>query len=149
MLSSLTCCCQSILNSLITGSDAGTFPWKLVYSPADISIINCFTRASNSKSSSSSTSSSLLAPLMRHFSKQSLIVKLVTSYHASCSHQISTSISMPLINCVADASSWILVSKYLTSLFWYFILKFWMPASSGCSLEVLLFGKKKILIWEN
>ena len=62
---------------------------------------------------------SFLSPLMPHFLKQTLIVKLVTSYHASCSHQIATSTSTPLTICVADASYWILVNTYLTSLFWY------------------------------
>ena len=62
-----------------------------LYSAADISKVNSFTSASNSKSSSSSTFISSLSPLIPHFSKQFLIVKLVSSFHASCSHRIATS----------------------------------------------------------
>ena len=150
MLSSLTHCRQSISDSFIIGSDAGAFSSKLVYSAADISVVNSFTRASNSRSSSSSTSISSLSPLMPNFSKQILIVKLVTSFHASCSHRIATSTSTPLKICVADASSWILASTYLAKLFRYLTLKFWMmPASCGCSLEIIFFGKKMILICKN
>ena len=121
-LFSLTRCRQLISNSLIIGSDAGIFSSKLVYSAADISLVNSFKRASNSKSSSSSISISSLSPLMPHFLKQFLVVKLVTSFHASCSHRIVTSTSTPLTICVADTSSWILASTYLTSLFRYLTL---------------------------
>ena len=56
MLSSLIRGYQWISNSLMIGSDPGTFSSKLVYSAGDISVVNSFTKASNSKSSSSSTS---------------------------------------------------------------------------------------------
>ena len=117
----------------------------------DIFIESCiFCRASNSKSSYSLTSISSLSALMLHFSKQFLIVMLVTSFHASCSHQIATITSTPLKTFVADASSWMLASIFLKSLFQYLTLKFWMiPASSGCSLEVVFFGKKLIFICKN
>ena len=93
------------------------------------------------------TSISSLSALMLHFSKQFLIVMLVTSFHTSCSHQIATITSTPLKTFVADASSWMLASIFLTSLFQYLTLKFWMiPASSGCSLEVVFVGKKLIFI---
>ena len=95
-----------------------------------------------------STSISSLFPLMPHFSKQFLIVKLVTPLHASCSHRIATTTSTPLTICVANSSYWILASTYLTSLFRY--LTFWtMPASSGCSLQVVFFDKKMILTCED
>ena len=150
MLSSLTRCRQSISNSLINDSDTRTFLSKLAYSAADISVVNSFSRVSNSKLSSSSTSISSFSPLMLYFSKQFLIVKLVISFHVSFSHQIATSTSTPLKICVADTSSWILASTYLTSLFRYLSLKFWMmPPSSGCNLEVVLSGKTMILICEN
>ena len=117
----------------------------------DIFIESCiFCRASKSKSSYSLTSISSLSALMLHFSKQFLIVMLVTSFHASCSHQIATITSAPLKTFVADASSWMLASIFLTSLFQYLTLKFWMiPASSGCSLEVVFVGKKLIFICKN
>ena len=87
---------------------------------------------------------------MLHFSKQFLIVKLVTSFQASCIHQIAAITSTPLKIFVADASSWMLASTFLTILFQYLILKFWMmPASSGCSLKVVFFGKKLTLIYKN
>ena len=109
-----------------------------------------FFRASYSKSSYSLTSISSLSPLMLHFSKQFLIVKLVTSFQASCIHQIAAITSTPLKIFVADASSWMLASTFLTILFQYLILKFWMmPASSGCSLEVVFFGKKLTLIYKS
>ena len=113
MLSSLIRCYQWISNSFMIGSDPGTFWSKLVYSPGDISVVNSFAKASNSKSSSSILSS--LSPLMSHFSKQFLIVDLVTSFHASYSHWIATSTSTPLTICIADDSSWILAGTYLTS----------------------------------
>ena len=144
MLPSLTRCRQSISNSLIIGSDAGTFRRN-----ADISVVNSITRASNFKSSSS-TSIFSLCPLMPHFSKQFLIVQLVTSFHASCSHRIATGTSTFLRICVAEASSWILASTYLTSLFRYLTLKFFMmPVCSGCSHEVVFCCKNMILICEN
>ena len=61
---------------------------KLAYSAADISVVNSFTRASNSKSPSSLSFISSFPPLMPHFLKQLLIVKLLTSLHASCSHRM-------------------------------------------------------------
>ena len=145
MLPSLTRCGQWILIWLVIGSEAETFLPKLTYSAADISVVNSFIRTSNSKSS---TSISLLSPLMLLFLKQFLIVKLVTSFHASCRHRIATSTSAPSTICVAYASSWILASTYLTSLFQ--TLKYWMmSASSGCILEVVFLGKKMILICKN
>ena len=65
-------------------------------------------------------------PLMPHFSKQFLIVRLVISFHTFCSHRIAISTSTPLTICVADVSSWILASTFLTSLFRYLTFKFWM-----------------------
>ena len=136
MLPSLTRCHQSISNSLIMGSDAGTFASKLAYSTADSRsfykiYVVAVTRYTNSRSSSFSTSigssSPLMphfskqisssSPLMPHFSKQFLIVELDTSFHASCIHRIATSTSTPLTICVFYASSWILASTYFTSLF--------------------------------
>ena len=79
-----------------------------------------------------------------------LIRTLITSFHASCRNWIATSTSTPLTICAADASSWIFASTYLTSLFHFLNLKFWMmPASSGCSLEVAFFCAKMILICKN
>ena len=110
---------------------------------------NSWTSASNSKSSSSiSIKSSFL--IIPHFSKQFFIVVPVTSFHASWAHRMAISMFTSLIICVAEEYSLILASTYLTSLFLYFTLKFWIIlASSGWKLKDVFLGRKIIFIYKN
>ena len=136
---------QSILCSLIRGSDAGISGSTFTYSVAETSGHNSWTSASNSKSSSSIFVKSLFL-IIQHFSKQFFIVVLVTSFYAYWAHQMVISMFTSLIICVAEEYSLIVASPYSTNLFLYFTLKFWIiPASSGWTLEVEFLGRKNNL----
>ena len=145
MQSSCDFCRQSILCSLIRGSDAGISASKFTYSVAESSGQHSWKSASNYKSSPSiSIKSSFL--IIPHFSKQSFIIIPVTSFHASWAHRMAISMFTSLIICVAEEYSLILASAYSMNLFLYFTLKFWIiPASSGWSLEVEFLGRKNNL----
>ena len=112
--------------------------------------LNCRTNVSNSKTSSSISIKLSLLLTTPNFSKQFFIVIIVIFLHASCAHWMVISMFTPLIISVAVGFSLILARSYLTSLFLYLTLKFWIiPASSGWSLEVVFLGRKMIFICKN
>ena len=121
MQSSRDFCRQSILCSLIRGSDAGISTSKFTYSVAESSGQHSWKSASNYKSSPSiSIKSSFL--IIPHFSKQSFIIIPVTSFHASWAHRMAISMFTSLIIYAAEEYSLICENESIIDFGWHVAL---------------------------